>query len=68
MPIPLIFTEGGGEQGRKHHTIHKESPRGDTWILALVPANIEGFCSMWNSAIRKAQMPICYSVVPKAFY
>lgn len=47
MPIPLIFTEGEGEQRRKHHAIHKEGPGEDTWILALALPNIEEFCSIW---------------------
>lgn len=68
MPIPLIFSKGEGEQGSKHDTIHKEGPGEESWILALTPANIEGFFLMWNSVIRKPEMPIRYNVVPKAFY
>lgn len=63
MLIPLSFTKGEREQGSKHHTIHKDGPGGEPWSTALALADIEGFCLIWNSAIRKPEMPIRSSVV-----
>lgn len=63
MLIPLWFTEGEREQGSKHHTNHKEGPGEKPWNRALRLAHIEGFCLMWNSTVRKTEMPISSSVV-----